>query len=89
MAKHTNISTILQHQGRSDRWFYQRMGISESLFYSIESGTRRATEEYQRKAADVLGLPVELLFLPQDSSEDVEYASLDDVSAQTQKQAVA
>jgi len=81
VGKRTNISAILQHQGRSDRWFYQRMGVSESLFYAIEKGERRPTEEYQRKAAELLDIPIELLFFAHDSSGDVESpTSVDDAA---------
>lgn len=80
MGKRTNISTVLQHQGRSDRWFYQRMGVSEALFYAIENGSRRATDEYRRKAAELLDVPIDLLFLPADSSNDVESTPNDESS---------
>ena len=46
------------------------MGVSESLFYAIEKGERRATEEYQRKASELLDVPVALLFFRHDSSND-------------------
>jgi transcriptional regulator with XRE-family HTH domain len=71
MASATNISAVLRHQGRSDRWFYQRMEVSESLFYAIERGERRPTLSYRQKAAELLDVPVGLLFLGGDSLESV------------------
>lgn len=66
----SNVSAILRHQGRSDRWFYTTMGVSESLHYAIERGTRQPTDEYRAKAAQILGVPEALLFLPFEHSDD-------------------
>lgn len=63
----SNISEILREQGRTNAWFYRRMGVSETLFYRIESGDRNPSTTYRRKAAELLGVPEQHLFLPLDS----------------------
>jgi hypothetical protein len=70
----SRVSDILSHQGRSDRWFYTNMGVSESLHYCVERGTRNASAEYRARAALLLGVPEAILFLPIESSDVGEMA---------------
>lgn len=63
-AYRSNLSAVIKQQGRTNAWFFRKMGISESLFYRIESGSRTPTAGYRAKAAEVLGVPKALLFLP-------------------------
>lgn len=73
----SHVSAILAEQGRSDRWFYRQMGVSESLFYHIERGTRRPSAEYRAKAAQLLGVPERLLFAPIVPSSDGNLQSVE------------
>lgn len=64
------VSAVLREQGRTNAWFWRRMGVSEALFYAIENGTRRPSAEYRARAAQLLQLPESALFLPADLSSE-------------------
>jgi transcriptional regulator with XRE-family HTH domain len=81
-----NVFTVLKHQGRSVEYLATRLGVSHSLLYRWKDGSRTSSAAYRRHAADILGVPEALLFLPtvlpvssatlhEDSEELAEVAS--------------
>jgi len=73
----SQTSAILRSQGRTNAWFWRKMGVSKALFYAVESGRRPATAEYRKRAAEVLGLPEDVLFLPTVLTQDSETLSIE------------
>ena len=66
----SRVGEILGQQGRTNAWFIRQMGVSEALFYSVEAGRRRPTDAYRAKAARVLMLPEDVLFIPVELSHE-------------------
>lgn len=60
----TRLIELLAYQGRSVTWFCERLGIDRSLLYRWNDGTRTPSETHRRQAAELLGVPEALIFLP-------------------------
>ena len=52
---------VLQEQGRSQTWLARRTGIARNTLYCYGMGRRRTPDAWLVKAAEALGVPVELL----------------------------
>jgi transcriptional regulator with XRE-family HTH domain len=57
----TRIPSLLRAQGRSVQWFCRNVGIHRSYYWMMETGHRPLSASYLSRAADVLGVPVEML----------------------------
>lgn len=62
----SNVFRVLKHQGRSVEYLAKRLGVSHTALYRWRDGSRVAPLHYHDTAADVLGVPKGLLFLPAD-----------------------
>jgi transcriptional regulator with XRE-family HTH domain len=58
-----NLFAILAEQGRSLTWLASRMHYTREYISLVKSGKRPVTDEFMRRAAAVLGLPTQVLFL--------------------------
>jgi antitoxin component HigA of HigAB toxin-antitoxin module len=58
----TNLTSVMQQQGRSLAWLGKQCGVSSVHVGRICSGKRRVTPEMARRSSDLLGVPVHLLF---------------------------
>jgi transcriptional regulator with XRE-family HTH domain len=61
------IPEVLDERGQSVTWFCRKAGISRALYYRWLDGSRPILAEQRRRAADVLGLPESVLFVPIES----------------------
>lgn len=52
---------VLREQGRSINWLAARTGVSRFTLHSYSVGRRRTPDAWLVKAAEALGVPVELL----------------------------
>lgn len=67
MERAQHLSTVfrtLKSRGQSKTWFARKMGINRTWLYQIHWGERPLTNAFQSRAAELLQLPEELLFLP-------------------------
>lgn len=80
-----NVFTVLEHQGRSVEYLAQRLGVSRATLYRWRDGSRVAPPEQREAAANVLGVPVTLLFLPQESPAGDESTPDGAILADTQE----
>lgn len=62
----SNVFRVLKHQGRSVEYLAKRLGVSHTALYRWRDGSRVSPLHYHETAADVLGVPKALLFLPDD-----------------------
>jgi transcriptional regulator with XRE-family HTH domain len=62
MNKHP-IWRILKEQGRSQKWLAKRIGRSHSHVRHCSIGQRNPGQEFRQRCADVLGIPVDMLFV--------------------------
>lgn len=63
------LRIALERQERSERWLARKVGVDSSLVHRIINGERRPSDAFKKRAAEVLGIPEELLF--PDSPEEV------------------
>lgn len=54
---------ILDHQGRSLKWLASRMGYGYNYVRQVRAGVHPVTEEFRQRAAQVMDLPDEVLFI--------------------------
>jgi len=57
------IWSILEHQGRTMRWLADRIDYSISYVKQFKYGQIELTDEFKKRCARALDLPVEVLFL--------------------------
>lgn len=69
MNEAERLFAILADQGRSLTWLASRMNYTREYVSLIKSGKRPVTDEFVRRAASVLGLPANELFLRADVRE--------------------
>jgi plasmid maintenance system antidote protein VapI len=58
----TNLGPIMRHQGRSNIWLGERLGVHRSNVCRMLSRQQRVTDEVARMCSEALGVPVWLLF---------------------------
>lgn len=56
------VIRILEAQGRNRTWLARQIGVSPGHLTRMLNGERPWTEENKRRAAQVLGVPIEMLF---------------------------
>lgn len=52
---------VLRTQGRSVAWLASQTGTPAPTVYAYSRGARRPSDDWLRKAADVMGVPASLL----------------------------
>lgn len=52
---------VLKGQGRTIAWLAERTGTPRWTVYAYSRGNRRPSDDWLRKAADVMGVPASLL----------------------------
>ena len=62
-----NILSVLEYQGRSIEYLAQRLGVSRAALYRWRDGSRVAPAEQRVRAAEIVGVPEALLFVPGES----------------------
>ena len=63
MAENLALWKIADHQGRRVGWLALQMGVHISLVSKLKNGERNWTPEHRQRAAQALGVPVEVAFL--------------------------
>lgn len=58
-----NLAVILDHQGRSLAWLARMLDVSPSMASLIVSGKRTVTIDRAMLIGDMMGVPVDLLFV--------------------------
>lgn len=58
----TNLSSVLNHQGRRKDWLASQVGVSPSAVSRWIGGSRLIDEKTARRIAEVLDVPFSLLF---------------------------
>ena len=58
----TNLYTVMRQQGRKFRWLADRVGWEPSGLTHVARGRRSVDAERAQRIADVLGVPVEMIF---------------------------
>lgn len=61
-AELTSVERVLEMQGRSIRWLAIKTGTEVSTAWRMIKGERRLTAEFRAAAAEVLGVPQDILF---------------------------
>lgn len=56
------LSSVLESQERSLSWLARKTGKSPSYVVRVINGERRPSDEFKQRAAEALGVPIELLF---------------------------
>lgn len=62
-----NVFAVLDHQGRSVEYLAQRLNVSRAAIYRWRDGSRTPSTEQCERTANILGVPVALLFAPIES----------------------
>lgn len=63
------LKRIIKTQGRTQSWIASRIGVSRFLMNHVVAGRRSLSLEQAKKTADILGLPLFLLFDVPDGTE--------------------
>ena len=58
----TNLKAVIRSQGRTKRWVAAQVGVSESHLHRVADGERLTTEVKANEIAELLGVPLFLLF---------------------------
>lgn len=66
------LAKVLEQQERSGSWLARKTGKSASYVTRVLLGQRRPSDDFKARAAEALGVPVELLF--EDPAAPVEPA---------------
>jgi transcriptional regulator with XRE-family HTH domain len=56
------LGAVLEAQERSASWLARKTGKSPSYVTLVLQGKRRPSEDFKSRAAEALGIPVNLLF---------------------------
>ena len=59
------LSAVLESHERSGAWLARKTGKSPAYVTKVLNGTRRPSEDFKRRAAEALSVPVPLLFPPE------------------------
>ncbi len=62
-----NVFSVLEYQGRSIEYLAQRLSVSRAAIYRWRDGSRVAPAEQRHRAAEIVGVPEALLFVPRES----------------------
>jgi transcriptional regulator with XRE-family HTH domain len=65
----------MDEQGRSASWLARKCGVSQQFVSFILKGDRTASHELASKVADVLGVPLFLLWVTTDAVESAVVVS--------------
>lgn len=65
-----NVWQVLEFQGRNAAWLARQLDVSEAQVSRLRNGERRWQTAAKARAAEVLGVPVALLF-PQEDGDGV------------------
>lgn len=57
----TNLEAVMTVQGRKQRWLADRLGVHESEVSRYMNGSKPMPVELVQQAAEILGVPPELL----------------------------
>ena len=60
----TPTERVLEQQGRSIAWLARKAGVSVSYAYRMLKGERELTADFKAATAEALGVPEDLLFVP-------------------------
>jgi len=71
----TNLWKVLDQRERSTEWLAKKCGYSGQYFRLIRAGKRPVTEEVARRVSTFLELPVESLFVADDSLKEEIFSS--------------
>ncbi len=52
------LDELLEHQGRRNQWFAERLGVHESYVSKLRSGDKPLTEKLARSASEILDVPL-------------------------------
>ena len=66
-----NVFAVLAYQGRSIEYLAGRLGVSRAAIYRWRDGSRVAPAEQRHRAAELIGVPEPLLFVPRESPDGV------------------
>lgn len=58
----TNLREVMAERGQRYDWLARRMGYTRQYVYLVLGGKRALSDEFVRRACDVLGLPESALF---------------------------
>ena len=64
MDSRNQVERVLEQQGRSVAWLARKAGVSVSYAWMMLRGQRPLTTDFKSKAAEVLGVPEDMLFEP-------------------------
>lgn len=67
-----NVFSVLEYQGRSIEYLAGRLGVSRAAIYRWRDGSRVAPVEQRLRAAEIVGVPEPLLFVPHESPSGVK-----------------
>jgi transcriptional regulator with XRE-family HTH domain len=72
---HMVVQRIIESRGIKTTWFAEQLGVSQSHISRLLSGERPWTPELRQKAAQVLMLPEDVLFLSEKSEASCDLSA--------------